>query len=467
MATARSGGGLWAALPPGLRRLTIEAAAIVGVIALGAFLVYHFTVHTIRNTRPLGGRNVEVAKELGDQTETAFAIDPSRPRVVVGAFEALEVYSSADGGRTWERGVSPTLPGRTCAVGRPRVVIGPGGREYLTFLSGSFCGDSLTPHVAVTSRAGPAGRWGPVTRVAPRTWKYGFDDAPDLALDRRSGRLYLAWTRSLSSTLATVVVSSSADDGRTWSAPRAVSRTLTHPHLASIAAPGDGAVYVTGIDAKRGLWIARSGDGGRTFGRPRTAAPLRANPSPDCALTAIPSVSPLPNEEQTCTGPNPTVLARGDRVFVVYDDVGDNGSPDVSIAAFDRGLKPLFRATVSPPDRGKAQQFLPTAAVDSTTGVLWGCWYDTTFDRRAHRAWFTCSASHDGRSWTPPERAADQPIAPTDLFGVRLGIFPSVVARDGVAHAFWPDGRVIDEGLNVFTASLRERSAFRQGSGSG
>ncbi len=460
MAAAGSGGRR-AVLPPGLRRLLGEAVAIAGVLALAGFLVYHLTVHTIRNTRPLGGRNVEVAKEQGDQTEPAFAIDPSRPRVLVGALEALEVYASTDGGRTWLRSASPTMPGHACANGRPRVVIGPRGREYLAFLAGAFCGDSLTPRVAFTSRPGPSDRWGPVRQVAPRTWKYGFDDAPDLALDGRSGRLYLAWTRSLSSKLATVVVSSSRDDGRTWSAPLPVSSTLRHTHLAAIATAPDGSLYVAGIDVRAGIWIARSTDRGRTFGAPRRAARLHANPAADCALTAIPNVSPVPTEEETCTGANPTLLVRGDRVFVVYDDVGEDRSQEVYAAALDRGLKPLFRAQINPRERHPAQQFLPAAAVDATTGALWACWYDTTFDRRAHRAWFTCSASHNGRSWTPPERAEDRPIAPTDLLNVRLGMFPCVVARDGVAHAFWPDARVVDRGLDIFTASLPERSAFR------
>ena len=464
MATAESKGGPWAALPPGLRKLLIEAGAIAGVIAIAAGLVYHFTVHTIRNTRPLGGVNVDVAPEVGNQTEPAFAADPSRPRVLVGALDQLEVYTSGDDGRTWQRDRSPTLPGRMCAGGgRPRLAVGPRGREYLAFLVGSFCGDSLTPSVAITSRACPHDRWGPVTRVAAPTWKYGFDDAPDLALDGRSGRLYLAWTRSLGPTSATVVVSSSGDDGRTWSAPHPVSPSLRHPHRATLAVGPDGSVYAAGIDATHGIWISRSTDGGRTFGAPRSAAPLRANPAAECALTGPHSDSPLPNEERACAGPDPTLLVRGDRVFVVYDDAADNGSQDVYLAALDRRLRPLFRVRVNPSDRDRASQSLPAAAVDPTTGVLTACWYDTTFDRRAHRVWFTCSASRDGRNWSAPERAASQPLQAADLLLVRNGVFAGVTARDGVVHAFWPDLRVVDRELDVYTASLPEQAALAGG----
>ena len=39
------------------------------------------------------------------------------------------------------------------------------------------------------------------------------------------------------------------------------------------------------------------------------------------------------------------------------------------VVALDRGLRPLFRAQVNPPDKGATQQFFPAAAVDATTGV--------------------------------------------------------------------------------------------------
>ena len=35
------------------------------------------------------------------------------------------------------------------------------------------------------------------------------------------------------------------------------------------------------------------------------------------------------------------------------------------------------------------------------------------------------------------------------------------LAQDGVAHAFWIDGRVVDLEQEVFTAGLRERAAFK------
>jgi hypothetical protein len=459
----RDKGGLWAALSPNSRRLVTEAVVIAALIGLTGFLVYHFTTHTIRNQRPLGGANVNVSSSTADQTQAAFAIDPTRPSHLFGASndsgrETLDVYESADRGKTWRRTDGPVVAGGSCAHGAPRVAADAHGREYLAFLAATFCGDALTPYLVVTSRAGPGEKWGRLVRVAPPAWKFGFDDAPAFAVDQRSGRAYLVWTRGVSKRVATIVISASTDGGRTWSPPAAVWPDLVRPHRATIAVARNGDVYVAGIDAKVGLWITRSTDGGRIFSAPRAAAPLLANPAGGCALTAG---DPLPQELRACEGPDPTVSIGKDRVFVVYSDVGSNQTPDVYAAALGLDLKPLFRVPVQPPDRGKTQQFAPTSAVDPTTGTLWACWYDTTFDPHARRAWFTCAASREGRTWSPPERAASDPTPTVVVYSGlgRGGLGPALAAQNGVAHPFWADGRVIENELDIFTASLSEAAA--------
>ena len=188
------------------------------------------------------------------------------------------------------------------------------------------------------------------------------------------------------------------------------------------------------------------------------AAPLVQNPASGCALSAY---SPLPQEDRLCIGPDPTVAVRKGQVDVVFGDGGANGAGDVFLAALTPELRPLFRTQVNPTDKGKTGQFLPVAAVDPSTGRLWACWYDTTFDPRGHRAWFTCSVSRDGRTWTPPERAASVPTAPVDLFGVasQNGLYPALAAAAGVAHPLWPDGRAIPLSIDVFTAALLRLTA--------
>ena len=449
-----------ASLFPQGRRLFVEAVIIALLLALTAFLIYHFTVHTIRNTRPLGGANVNVTHGRNAESEASFALDPARPEVLFGANNELSTYNSVNGGRTWRKGAGPVVHGQVCVRGEPHIAIG-NEREYLVFIVAPTCGNDLTPYLVATSRATGARSWGPVTRVAPPKWPYGYDDAPSLALDQHSGRLYVAWTRSLSEQASATVLSESDDRGRTWSSPVIIAPAAAAPHLPTIAVGTGGDVYVAGIDARHGIWIVRSADHGKTFGPVQTAAPLRANPSSNCAGQM--NYSPLPTEETSCLGPNPTVLATKAGVAVVYSDVGANRTPDVLVTALDRELKPLFHAQINPPDKGSTQQFFPAAAIDAGTGVFWACWYDTTFDSHARRAWFTCSASRNGKTWTPPERAAADEVHVSDLYTdirASTGFWPAVVADRGTAHPFWIGVNRTTFAQKIYTAAMSERKAF-------
>src|SRR5205823_14431078 len=120
-------------------------------------------------------------------------------------------YTSSDGGAHWQRTDGPPV-GEGCAQGSPQVTSLPGGGELMAFLGAPECGGripSLTPFLAVTTRDGTTGRWSRIARIAPPTWKYGFDDGPALAVSAK--KLYLAWTRSYGKLPATTVVSSISD----------------------------------------------------------------------------------------------------------------------------------------------------------------------------------------------------------------------------------------------------------------
>lgn len=456
----RDGGGLRAALFPEGRKLAIEAVIIAGLIALTSFLVYHFTTHAIVNRRPLGGKNIAVAVRQFNQSQIAFAAGTGSR--LVGASndlgsETLDTYVSTDAGVTWANADGPQVPG-SCAQGSPQVAVLPGGGEVLAFLGAPVCGklQSLTPFLVVSTRTA-GGAWSPLRHPAKPAWEYGFDDGPSLAA--HGDRVYLAWQRGYSKFLATTVVSSSRDGGKTWTEPAIVSKALDHPHLVTTAVGKDGTLYLAGIDAKLGLWATSSRDGGRTFAAPHSIAKLLNNPAAGCAQTAD---QPLPRELRACEGPDPTLLVHGDGLVVVYSDAGANQTSDVFALRLDTSLKPLGRVQVNLPDAGKTQQFAPAAAVDPTTGTTWACWYDTTFDPHARRTWYTCSASHDGRRWSAPVAAASAPSAAEDIFGTiyGTGLRTSVVAVNGIAHPFWGDSRRYEDEIDVETAAIPEARAF-------
>lgn len=439
------------------RRLAIEALVIAALIALGAFLVYRYGVHRIHNSRPLGGRNVDISRSPGVQSQSAIAIAPGDANLLVQAANDDAVHVSVDGGRTWTASSGPDTAIGSCPHRAPRVAVDGAGRQYLAFLAGRLCDDELTSYAVVAERDSTRAHWR-LARVTRPAWSYGYDDGPALAV-AADGTVHVAFQRSFSELRATTVVSRSVDHGRTWSTPVVVSRSLVQPHLASLAVAGND-VYVAGIDAKLGVWVARSRDDGRSFDAPRAVARLTRNPAAGCSLAGF---SPVPREQQRCIGPNPTVLVRGGTVAVVYADAGANGAGDVFVGLFDRSLRRRFRGQVNPPDGGHAsQQLMPVAAVDASTGTFWACWYDTAGDSRNQNAWFTCSASRQGRSWSAPERAARVPSAVDALFGdaAKYGFYAALAAGHGAAHPAWIDTRRADLLEEVYTATLPERAAL-------
>jgi hypothetical protein len=319
------------------------------------------------------------------------------------------------------------------------------GREFVAFtVSGTCLQYDNSPYVVVATRSGLAGTWH-VTRMAPKRPSDFWDDYPSLAV-APGGRVYATWSRLLRWKYEGIVVSSSADGGRSWTRPRLVSPRLSYPRLAATTVAPDGTLYVTGIDARLGVWIARSADAGKTF-RLAKVAPLPGNQAADCSTA---SGHPTPFQSIRCLGPNPTVSATRSRVFVTYG-VGLPGEPQsVRIGVLDSELRPLWDGPIGPAAVA-ADRFWPASTVDAATGRLWACFYDTSGDSSRSHAWYTCAGSPDGRRWTKPVRVARDASSPDVLWEdarvyaygdvIGYGGTTSVAAAGGRLHPLWIDTR--------------------------
>jgi peptide/nickel transport system permease protein len=432
----------------------LEALVLAALIVIVAGAIYHFNVHYAHSPWAAAGANVQaLSRAPGAQTEIAVAVAPDDPRRFFAAsndsvLPQVRLYDSSDGGRTWRSGLAPSLTPSTCAWGDPAVALARGGRQYVAFVEKTICrkGIDLTPYLVVASRPGPDGAW-LVRRVAPPAIQDGFDDKPAITVDG-TGRVYVAWSRLLRPTYETTVVSSSGDGGRTWSTPRVVDRRLSYSQWVS-AAGGDagGTLYLAGVDARLGVWLGRSTDGGRHFSV-RQAAPLALNGAADCVRDGK---YVFAQQAIRCLGTNPTVTVGGGRTYVTYASLSPDQTWDVGVAVFDAKLRPLWRGRIGPAEKKPADQFWPTSAVDAQTGELWACFYDTTGDSERKQAWFLCSRSRDGRHWAQPVRVAlhseDAFVLWADAiragFGdqIAYGSYPGVAAASGVAHPMWIDAR--------------------------
>ncbi|MFL5946016.1 MAG: hypothetical protein ACJ74C_11355, partial [Gaiellaceae bacterium] len=203
-------------------------------------------------------------------------------------------------------------------------------------------------------------------------------------------------------------------------------------------------LYLAGVDAK-GIWVARSTNGGRTFTARTGVAKL---PGSQAATCIVFGKFVLPQQAVRCLGPNPSISLSGNRVYVTYGVNGADLTFDVAIAVLDSSLRTLWQGPIATAKK-KSDQFWPASTVDAKTGKVWACYYDTSGDSDRRHAWFTCTSSRNGRRWTKPVRAAPQSQNQLVLWeDARIagygdsggwGGYVDVAAANGVVTPLWID----------------------------
>ncbi len=200
---------------------------------------------------------------------------------------------SADGGATWATPQRVSSPSRARVVA-PSLALGPGGRLYALYLD--LGGDSLDYAGAHEGRGGPAyaGRFSLVlarSRDGGRSWAESVVDDrvvpterfivflphfPSLAVDRRTGRVYVGYEDARFGD-PDVLVWSLGSGAAHWSRPTRVNDTPTHDrtaqYLPKLALAPDGRLDVLYYDRRADphdlrneVSLQSSLDAGKTFG---------------------------------------------------------------------------------------------------------------------------------------------------------------------------------------------------------
>ena len=270
---------------------------------------------------------VEVGSQTGcraAQNETSIAVNPHNPRnIVAGAndyrfFNSREqrndssgvAYTSFDGGRTWRNITLPGLTFQTGGVGPfsyidgagdPVIAFGPRNTVYfgnIVFSRTPFDGGQQASGIVVNVSHDGGLHWSDpvaiqmdgVTAAGTPVRTNLFNDKVWLGADPDSGRAYVSWTVFTNDdegnyVESPIVVSSTSDFGRTWSAKTRVSPSLdgfsggitpfaqgSNPRVAR-----DGTLHIAyetsvcdtadcdGPDDRDAVVVATSTDRGRTF----------------------------------------------------------------------------------------------------------------------------------------------------------------------------------------------------------
>ena len=264
----------------------MKVAAFPGIILLSGLMGADGGVEPVHLVEAGGGAR---------QPQVAVA-DGGRVFVAFGAGDAIRCVASADGGKTFGP-PAEVGTGGVLALGMrrgPRVAA-PRGAVVVTAVAGKV-GKGRDGDVLAWRSADDGRTWAGPTRVnavegSAREGLHGMAAGPD-------GSVLCAWL-DLRNRRTEIYAARSADGGATWGPDRLAYRApeksvceCCHP---SVACGPDGSAWVmwrNNVAGARDLYLARSADGGRTFGAAeplgRGTWPLKLCPMDGGAVAAGP-----------------------------------------------------------------------------------------------------------------------------------------------------------------------------------
>lgn len=348
---------------------------------------------------------------------------------------AIGVRVSRDGGVSWRAAHVPEMTECTPLhrfASDPWVSIGPDGTIYVAALMGRerVNGGPVTTQVAITTSTDGGDSWSVPARLSAGGNQ--FNDKPSITADPfRPGFAYVVWDRE-----ASVFMARTGDGGRTWSPPHLIHARTRHSGTVSstiTVMPGGALLHAYFAYGHGGVRVetARSTDLGERWAAPVVAAPLRLRRS--ALRSGGPVFRGLPFSG---TGP----AASGNRV---YEAVVAGGAIEVS-ASRDGGLSwSAARVAV----RHRRDVIAPALAA-APNGTLALTYYALSSGSRA--ALWT-ARSRDGVSWhtrrvTPSFDLLRAPREGRDAF---LGDYSGLAATpNGFAAAFAVSPPVAAEGAS-------------------
>jgi len=498
-----------------------------------------------RSPAPAFSRNVLITRDFSRfpyQTEPHIAVNPRNPdHIVVGVidynFPSVSAYVSIDGGASWEGPFLVKYLQRDLGTGGDPVVgFDRKGNVYYAMLSigeeevrvGPYVIADLISSVAISSSADGGRTWSEPVSGARSDIKlrqsfvdefgrlrglisFEFIDKPWMAvgpdkLNPGEDAIYVTYTEFAvvyeifySGELAflanpvletTIKLVKGTNEGRSWSAPVAVSPTVVRqfgPGAGSkrvlqgsnVAVAPDGTVYVAYLDTlddgeMRGLAeikVVRSDDGGRTWSNPVTAAVFNEIPFRPRSANFRYWASAFP---QMDIGPNGEVYI----VFVGKPVEKPLDDGDVYFVRSLDGGRTWSRPLRLNDDETNRLQFFPAIAVDpkGTIHVIWGDMRDDPSEIRYH-IYYTRSEDR-GETWGFEVREIGQRFVNTRVTdsysnpnycfpqGAFIGDYFAIEATENDVYAVWADCRLGEfTGLNqkigfARLRPMREPSVF-------
>jgi len=464
--------------------------------------------------------NPLVSGGRANTNEPSIAIDPTNPsNMVAGANDYSQplggswcgVYTSADGGRTWQADLLPGYPGDTrpgaglwgfdfcgdavlafdangdvyySGIAFHRIPRVPVAGVHPCALAPVPCPDPYNVQIFVLKSTDKGKTWSELSIVSAGVSTVVFNDKNWLHYDPVSNNLYVVWT--IYSFLPTTVMapglapdplskgviyfSRSGDGGRTWSEPKEISEGKSNQGAVP-ATDAKGTLYIVwnaddpderpDVEKQPGsLAFVVSTDRGETFTKPSRFGPYHPMPSP--LPNAFFRTSTLPGLAiDTTDGPFAGSL------YVVYNDWNPaEEHADVKITVSRDGGATWSEPSRVNDDDTRTDQWMPNVAVDSA-GRVHVVWLDRRDDPANTKYRAYAGISTDGGATfgqAPASDEASDPLADQDTDPLTgqprrinfLGDYIQVATAGTRSFTPFPDLRAAGDGSRLVNVLLAE-----------
>jgi hypothetical protein len=339
------------------------------------------------------GPNVNISRRFGNQNEAAIAVNPTDPNQLVvvsneerligtrgGLFEA----SSSDGGRTWTgRDMATGKDGLPAACCDPQLVFDGFGNLFLTYIDNEAASQVF---VLLSQDGGQT-----FTQIA----HLGGGDQPSIAA--AAGRVWVSFTDDKNTIAAAGATVTGLGAVGAFGTPQEVPGSA-NGDFGDIAIGPAGQVLVTyqlGLAATVGpdtIFVNQDAGGG--FGPAVTVTATNVGGS-DTNIPAQSNNEGIDAEANLAWDQSPG--PHHGRVYLVYTDAAAVGSPETTLfvrSSDDGGSH--WGDPVRVNDVTANSRFLPSIAVDQTTGDVAVAWYDARNSALNKTAQLFAAFSTDG-----------------------------------------------------------------------
>ncbi len=388
-------------------------------------------------------QNVQVSVYGTYHPEIAIAVNPVDPLNLMVASNGLQVYYSYNGGLSWSQHYQTSVYGN---ISDPSVIFDYRGLGYLTMLNYQPDSNFVLDRVVVQRSADGGKTFDHVSYAGHDTSTFQDKEwiATDLTSSPYKGNLYLAWTRfdALPHTeevteedSSRIFFSFSTDSGDTWSQAFRISDFAGDCSDADSTMEGavpavgpQGQVYISWAGLNK-IWFDKSTDGGKTFGKDKVIAKQPGGWDFD-----IPGLMRCNGLPQTLCDTSKSSPFYGTIYVLFSDQLNGKDNTDVFLLkSVDEGENWSESVKVNQ-DTGRAQQFLPWAAIDPSSGYLYVVFYDRRQRQGDTTDVYLARSIDGGETFTDFRINRESFVANAAYF---LGDYIGITAFNGHVYPIW------------------------------